>query len=306
MFKQLAGIYRQLIGRSGDIADVTTNGELKVDASGATVPVSSTNLDIRDLTSVSDSVTVTGTVTTTATDLDIRDLSSATDSVTVTGNVNATCTATNLDIRDLSSASDSVEIGALDSTISTNSNTQLKVTIYRSDGTEGLVDSTTGSLVGIDQAHHEIHAGDHFFITNYITLNLAGTLVYGVTTPNTTKWAHMFWEIDCTGETLFQMYEAATYTGGSAATAYNSNRNSATASGLSIVTTPTVSVAGNIIAQSLLGLAAAPSKAALAGNTKREDEIILKQNTQYVIKFTSNSNSNNITYRALWYEHVNL
>jgi len=282
VFNKIISNFFKLIGStSGNVAEVTAANQLKVDASGTTVPVS-------------------GSVTVSATNLDIRDLSSSTDSVA------AVCTATDLDIRNLNATDDKVQIGALDSTVSTNSNTQLKVTIYRSDGTEGLVDDTTGALVGIDAAHAEIHAGDHFFITNYITLNIAGTLIYGVTTPNTTKWAHLFWEVDCTGETLFQVYEVATWTGGTPVTPVNSNRNSATVSGLTIATAPTISVAGNLLAASLLGLAAAPSKAALAGNSKREDEMILKQNTQYVFKFTSNSNSNNITYRALWYEHTNL
>ena len=128
--------------------------ELAIDASGrptvnvaGTVPVSSTDLDIRDLTSASDSVKVegnntnavkvdgsavtqpvSGSVTVSATDLDIRDLTSASDSVKVEGNnTNAvkvdgsgvtqpvsgtvTATATDLDIRNLAPATDEVKVG---------------------------------------------------------------------------------------------------------------------------------------------------------------------------------------------------
>ncbi|GMQ64319.1 DUF6385 domain-containing protein [Vallitalea maricola] len=82
-------------------------GKLQVVIPG-TVTVTAENLDIRDLSGATDSVTVFGTVTVTAENLDIRDLSGATDSVTVFGTV--TVTAENLDIRDLSGATDSVTV----------------------------------------------------------------------------------------------------------------------------------------------------------------------------------------------------
>lgn len=82
---------------------VDASGDVQVDiASAPTLTVQATNLDIRDLSSATDSVAVTdgggsitvdgtvavssvaGTVTVAATNLDIRDLSSATDSVAVT------------------------------------------------------------------------------------------------------------------------------------------------------------------------------------------------------------------------------
>jgi hypothetical protein len=87
---------------------------ISVDASG--------NLNFRDLTGATDSVSIFGTVTVTtdtvaitSTDLDIRDLSGATDSVSIFGTVTVTTdivtvTSTDLDIRDLSGATDSVSI----------------------------------------------------------------------------------------------------------------------------------------------------------------------------------------------------
>jgi len=293
-FQNILNLFKIVGSTSGNIAEVNANNALQVDASGATVPVS-------------------GTVTATATDLDIRDLDSAKDSVTVTGSVNAavtgtvTATATDLDIRNLNATDDAVKIGALDSNISANSGQQLKVTVYRADGTEGLLDDASGALVGIDYAHHKIHIGDHFFIANYAALSTGNTIIFGVTTPNTTKWAHMSWDIHGTNETLFQVYEAATFTGGTPVTCQNNNRNSLTVSGLTVVTTPTITVAGNLIEAVLLGAdTASPSKADFVGTASRESELILKQNTQYVFKFTSNGNDNNLSYLAYWYEHTNL
>lgn len=82
---------------------------LKVNLTNASVAVTATNLDIRDLAFATDkvdvsgsSVSISGTVTVSATDLDIRDLSAATDSVSAwtkdgSGNaINSTSNALNV------------------------------------------------------------------------------------------------------------------------------------------------------------------------------------------------------------------
>lgn len=127
---------------------VSVDNTPSVTISGS-VTVTATDLDIRDLTHVSDSVkvgdgtdflavnadgsinavvsdgggsiTVDGSVTVSATDLDIRNLAATQDNVAISdgtdtlavnadGSINSVVTATNLDIRDLSSATDSVAV----------------------------------------------------------------------------------------------------------------------------------------------------------------------------------------------------
>jgi hypothetical protein len=139
-----------LTSADGDYSSLTVdaNGRLYTNIAdgGNSITVDATNLDIRDLSSASDSVaavqsgtwnigtvttltSITNAVTVTATNLDIRDLAFATDSVTahqggtwtidsITNDVNIadggnsiTVDATNLDIRDLTHVSDSVKIG---------------------------------------------------------------------------------------------------------------------------------------------------------------------------------------------------
>jgi hypothetical protein len=105
-------------GSKVKITDGTDDVEVNADGSINAV-VSATDLDIRDLSNATDSVTahqggswsvdVANTVTIQSTDLDIRDLAFATDKVDVSGSsVTATVSATDLDIRDLSASSDSV------------------------------------------------------------------------------------------------------------------------------------------------------------------------------------------------------
>lgn len=154
----------------------------------------------------------------------------------------------------------------------------------------------------LQSAHRKIHDGFHFFISGFTTLNADGTLIFSATTPNTTKWAHTIWFIQSTTTLTVEVYEEATVTGGSSVTALNSNRNSTNTSNLTILKDPTISVAGTKIASTKFGTAGTNKVPAIGGNFERENEIILKQNTTYVWKITSNADSNIIDYIAEWYE----
>lgn len=123
-------------GSDGDlISSTNVSGKegLDINVINASLTVSASDLDIRDLTHVSDSVKIgdgtdfllidgSGRIGVTATDLDIRDLVHTADSVKVgdgtdflavnaDGSINAVVSATNLDIRDLSHTQDSVKVG---------------------------------------------------------------------------------------------------------------------------------------------------------------------------------------------------
>lgn len=93
-----------------------------IDSAVHSIEVTATNLDIRDLTSASDSVaavqsgtwtidSITNAVTVTATDLDIRALTNADVVTAEQGTSPWVVSATDLDVRDLTHASDSVKIG---------------------------------------------------------------------------------------------------------------------------------------------------------------------------------------------------
>lgn len=116
---------------------------LKVNISNASIAVTATDLDIRDLAFATDSVDVSGSAVSitgdvnvtqgtspwviSATDLDIRDLAFATDKVDVSGSSNVavvdgggslTVDAVNLDIRDLAFATDKVDVSGSSVTVS--------------------------------------------------------------------------------------------------------------------------------------------------------------------------------------------
>ena len=166
------------------------------------------------------------------------------------------------------------------------------------------VDASTHSLQTVDYAHHEIHGGSHYFFRSFATLGNGGDVDFGVTIPNSEKWAHMLWEFETTGETLFEVYEGSTYTGGSDPSGtFNSNRNSVNTSGLVIVVDPTVTAEGTLLEAQMVGVATTPSKA-IGGGSGRDDEVILLQDTKYIFRFESGSADNHISFRASWYEHT--
>jgi len=137
-----------------DLAKISATDELAVKA---------TNLDIRDLTSASDSVEVKQATaanlkaTVEASNLDIRDLTSVSDSVEVkqatAANLKATVEASNLDIRDLTSVSDSVEVKqATASNLNANvftkhDNKTYKTAVFDASASGNLVAAVAGKVI---------------------------------------------------------------------------------------------------------------------------------------------------------------
>jgi hypothetical protein len=144
---------------TGDSVQIGDGVEIMlVNADGSiNAVVTATDLDIRDLDSATDSVTVL------ATDLDIRDLAFATDSVTahqggtwtidsITNDV--TVTATDLDIRDLAFATDSVDVSGSEVSISGDVNV--------TQGTDPwIVSATDLDIRDLDAATDSVQAWAH-------------------------------------------------------------------------------------------------------------------------------------------------
>ena len=167
------------------------------------------------------------------------------------------------------------------------------------------LDKATNSIQTIDYEHHEIHAGSHFFYTDSVELDSAATQVYMITTPNTTKWAHMTFLASGSAITTIQIYEAGDRTGTTGQTLYNSDRNSLTASVLTIHKgISTGSTDGTLIWQRKSGSATAQSRT--GAEATRGGELILKQNTKYILRITSGTNDNLTNLQLEWYEHTNI
>jgi len=172
------------------------------------------------------------------------------------------------------------------------------------------MDAMTRALTTISYAHHEIHGGSGFSLaqsTAEDALDIAAPLTVWIITPNTTKWAHMTWELSVATMALFEIFEdngnAAHFdiSGGSAGSALNANRNSTKSSGLTLATgvTITAATADVLIYSTYLG------GFKQAGTSSKRHEVILKQNTEYLFKLTSIADNNEGSLVLDWYEHTN-
>lgn len=165
------------------------------------------------------------------------------------------------------------------------------------------VDSSTHTLQTIEYDHHEIHAGSSFFYTDSVELASAATQDYLITTPNTTKWAHFIFSATGNAITQAQLYEGADRTGTTSQTIYNMNRNSATTATVTVHKgTSGGTTDGTLIWQLKSGSSSGASRTPMA--SERQNELILKQNTKYILRITSGTNANLTNVRLQWYEHT--
>lgn len=168
------------------------------------------------------------------------------------------------------------------------------------------VDAFTHTLQTIDYEHHEIHSGSHFVYYDYdADVDTAAPKYYRLTTPNTTSWAHIKFSLYSEGVGTWQLFENPTVNAaGTTQTAVNNNRNSATVAGLVIAVDPTSTADGTQIKVWRTG--SGTTKASRAGGeASSQIELILKQNEDYFLKFTPDSNNCKTKIGVFWYEHTN-
>jgi len=167
------------------------------------------------------------------------------------------------------------------------------------------LDKATNTIQTIDYSHHEIHAGSHFFVTDYQTIGAAATVDWLITVPNTTSWPHLTFEVQGTAITTVTLFEGADRTGSTALTVQNNDRNSITASGMTVHRgTAGGTTDGTAIWQSSGGAAAGSFRG--GADNRSETEIILKQATKYVMRITSGTASNICALKLRWYDHTNI
>jgi len=172
------------------------------------------------------------------------------------------------------------------------------------DGYPFTQDVSTGSFVYVDLTQHQIHVGESFSYRDTQTLASAAVQDYLITTPNTTQWAHFGYEVESMYKVTIELFEASDKTGTTLqTTVFNRNRNSVTAN----TTTIHSSVSGGSTDGTLLMSRAAGSASAavkILVQIGEAQERILKQNTKYIFRITSGANSNVISARLSWHEHV--
>lgn len=174
-------------------------------------------------------------------------------------------------------------------------------------GDTPVYDGASKAITVIEYPHHEIHDGNGYFAVYSALANTAGTIAVRVQTPNTTKWAHMIFEIDSALAATAQLWHPTTMTDvvGNRITPMNRDHNSSNTSGLTICHTPGGSQAGTANLTQYIGASASGGRVAEGGGSSSRHEFILDQNSSYYILVTSRADNNAMSIIMDWYEHTN-
>lgn len=174
--------------------------------------------------------------------------------------------------------------------------------IYDLDGVgPAAIDNATNTLQSISYEHHEIHGGNHYNYCDYALNQASGAIIeFVMTTPNTTKWGHLTFSNYASEGATIELYEGPSgVTGGTSITPRNNNRNSSNTSVMTLIKDPASITSDGTRAAGFLS-----GGGRTAGFSTRDKENILKQNTAYLVRITSLAVSNDISWCAEWYEHV--
>lgn len=172
------------------------------------------------------------------------------------------------------------------------------------DGTPVGIDANTRAIYIVDYAHHEAHAGSAFVAEDVEDVPNSSTFDYAIVTPDTTKHAHMIVAASSNLGMQIDIYEDATLSdNGTLIPSYNRNRNIATAATTLVYHTPTVTATGStIIFHRRWGDAV---KQGTGGGARGQNELILKQNTTYLVRFTNQvADTNLLDVLFDYYEHT--
>jgi len=169
------------------------------------------------------------------------------------------------------------------------------------------LDKSTRALLCIDYAHHEIHGGSAYTVSQKTAVNafdITSPMTFHITTPNTAKYAHIIILGEANTPAYWELFEdngvAANFniSSGSSVTPKNRNRNSSKTSKLTIKSGVTVTQATTDVLIDVEAIAKS------AGGGERH-EWVLKANTEYLVRATSYTDNNEGSLTLDWYEHTN-
>ena len=184
-----------------------------------------------------------------------------------------------------------------------------KVKIQGYNGTNwhpAIIDTNTRAITTINYAHHKIHSGSSFVCIDLQNVDTT-TFKWQVTTPASTKYAHIIFDLDCTGEMTVLITEGSDRTDGTALTELNRNRvGTPTTATVIVPHTPTGGdTDGTVILMNhRSGATGVGSKTIAAGGARGGNEFILKPATKYVISVTTYADVW-VSLDLDWYENTN-
>lgn len=156
-------------------------------------------------------------------------------------------------------------------------------------------------VVNMDKEHFEMHEGDHYFIKTWLENTGASETAdyFAFTTPSTTTRIHAKTVLFADTDTIFNIYENCTISGGTPVPGINNDRDSTNVAELTPVAAPTILTTGYIIFSGRNGGGRNPVGVSLSGNY----EIIAKTNTSYCFEIEKQTSADTVVdVDFFWYE----
>lgn len=141
----------------------------------------------------------------------------------------------------------------------------------------------------------------------YTTTAIAAGASYdlGILTTDTTMVYIPSTVVTSADSVTIGIYEGSTVTGGTTLASSSRQRNSSATSKVTLKTAPTVSDAGTFVISSYIGGVAGNPQSRQGGTESSGNKMVLKPNTQYLLRFTNGSTAaNTIRVKMEWIESV--
>jgi hypothetical protein len=157
-----------------------------------------------------------------------------------------------------------------------------------------------GTIVTITTEHHHIHVGEHFTLDDVRAVTISPQL-WMMQTPADDVRVHLVTKWQSTAATLLEIFENATVSvPGTALQPVNNDRNSQRGAKLQVSVNPIVVNLGTRIRADHSGAAGIFTGG--PGQAERNNELILKKNTIYIVRGTQDSGSITLYFSWSWYE----
>ena len=169
---------------------------------------------------------------------------------------------------------------------------------------DALVDGITTAMKVITYEHHEVHSGRMYAVHDTVACDTT-TVKWQVTTPNTTRYSHLVFDLSCTGEATYLVTEGSDRTDGTALAEVNRRRvGTPNVAGTIVTRTPTggATDGATTLFTERNGITNVAGKTLASGGARSSAEWILKPNTKYVVSVTTYADVF-VTCALNWYEH---
>jgi len=160
----------------------------------------------------------------------------------------------------------------------------------------------TGAVTGVSSAHYKIHEGSSFQVRDVQNINTT-TQKWMITTPDSKTYAHILFNVFCTGEMSVLVTEGADRAGTTVLTPIN-RRRVGTPAAATVVVHRDVSggATDGAIELEKVRVGATDKFSAAISEHRDQNEYVLKPNTKYVMVITTYADVH-VSLHLDWYEH---